>query len=265
VGKEVEEEVFGDGVNGMDWRRARCRCTIRPMHSHPVGVDGCKFGWLAAAYDPDSRQFTFTTHADLSSLLVSYFEAASIAVDIPIGLTESFQPRRCDQLARRLVGSRSSSIFPAPDRRLLQFSTYSEASTFSRELSAKGLTRQSFAILNKIAQADFSMSPKLQSRVFEVHPEVCFLAAAGHNQLSHPKRKSAGFEERRAILERVFVGVAIPARHEAAGLLRGVGPDDVLDAIVAAWTAWRHARGVCKRIPESPELDARGLRMEMVY
>jgi predicted RNase H-like nuclease len=235
------------------------------MYSQVVGVDGCKFGWIAAGYDPDGRRFTFTAHADFSSLLVSCFEAASIAVDIPIGLTESFQPRRCDQLARRLVGSRSSSIFPAPDRRLLQFSTYSEASTFSRELSAKGLTHQSFAIFDKIAQADSAMSPELQSWVFEVHPEVCFWAAAGRRPLSHPKRKAAGFDERRTILEGVFIGVGIPTRREAAGLLRGVGPDDVLDAIVAAWTAWRHVRGECERIPESPELDARRLRMEMVY
>jgi predicted RNase H-like nuclease len=235
------------------------------MHCHVVGVDGCKAGWIAAEYDPDARRLTFTTHADFSSLLLAFVDAASIAVDIPIGLTESFQPRRCDLLARRLIGSRSSSIFPAPDRRLLRFPTYSEASAFSRENSGKGLTRQSFAICGKIAQADSAMSPELQSRVFEIHPEVCFWAAAGRRQLSHPKRKAAGFEERRAILEQVFIGVGIPARREAEGLLHGAGSDDVLDATVAAWTAWRHARGRCERVSESPELDTRGLRMEMVY
>src|SRR5436305_30887 len=134
------------------------------MHKCVVGVDGCKFGWIAAEYLLDRRQLSFTAHAHFSSLLASYSKAASIAVDIPIGLTESFQPRRCDQLARRLVGLRSSSVFPAPDRRLLRFLTYPEASTFSRELSAKGLTRQSFAIFGKIAQADSAMSPERQSR-----------------------------------------------------------------------------------------------------
>jgi predicted RNase H-like nuclease len=109
------------------------------------------------------------------------------------------------------------------------------------------------------------MSPQLQSRVFEIHPELCFWAAAGRRQLSHPKRKAAGFEERRVILEQALIGVEIPTWREATGLLPGVGPDDVRDATVAAWTAWRHARGLCERVPESPELDARGLRMEMVY
>ena len=235
------------------------------MHRRVVGVDGCKPGWIAAEYDHKLSQLTFRTYADFSSLLVACAEAASIAVDIPIGLTESFQPRRCDQLARRLVGLRSSSIFPAPDRRLLQFSAYSEASAFSRSLSGKGLTRQTFAIFSKIVQADSAMVPELQSKVFEIHPELCFWAAAGRHALTHPKRRLNGFEERRAILERVFIGVAIPTRSEAARLFRGVGPDDVLDATVASWTAWRHAQGICGRIPESPEFDPRGLRMEMVY
>jgi len=73
------------------------------MHRHVVGVDGCKSGWIATKYDPEGRQLTFTTHADFESLLVAGFEAASIAVDIPIGLTESFQARQCDQLARRRI------------------------------------------------------------------------------------------------------------------------------------------------------------------
>jgi predicted RNase H-like nuclease len=217
------------------------------MHIHVAGVDGCKAGWIAAEYDLDNRPLTYTTHADFSSLLLACLEAARIAVDMPIGLTESFQPRRCDPMARRLIGPRSSSIFPAPDRRLLQFSTYPEASAFSREKSGKGLTRQSFGISGKIAEVDSAMSPELQSRGFEVHPEVCFWAAAGRRQLSHPKRKAAGFEERRAVLERVFAGVGIPTRREAEGLLHGVGPDDVLDATICAWTAWRHVRCLCER------------------
>jgi predicted RNase H-like nuclease len=236
------------------------------MHCRVIGVDGCKFGWIAAEYDFERGQLTFSTYTDFSSLLHSCAEATSIAVDIPIGLTESFQPRRCDQLARRIIRPRSSSVFPAPDRRLLEISTYSEANMFSRERSGKGLTRQSFAIFYKIRQVDSAMVPELQSRVFEVHPEVCFWAAAGRRPLEHPKRKPDGFEERRTILERVLNGVVgIPTLAEAKRLSRGVGPDDVLDATVAAWTAWRHARGECERVPESAELDARGLRMEMVY
>jgi predicted RNase H-like nuclease len=144
------------------------------MEHRVIGVDGCKSGWIAAEYVVDRSQLIFRTCADFSSVLVSAFEAASIAVDIPIGLTESFQPRRCDQLARRLVGPRSSSIFPAPDRRLLRFSTYFEASTFSRELSGKGLTRQSFAISTRSSKLILLWSPSFNRRFLRFIPKYVF-------------------------------------------------------------------------------------------
>ena len=154
-------------------------------------------------------------------------------------------------------------MFSAPDRRLLQYSTYAEASAFSRQHSGKGITQQGFAIFKKIAEVDAAMSPDLQSRVFEVHPEVCFRAAAGR-YLDNSKRRSLGFEERRAILQQVLLGTNVPNRSDALKH-RGTAPDDVLDACIAAWTAMRHAQGRSSGLPEVPEIDGRGLRMEIVY
>lgn len=229
-----------------------------------VGVDGCKSGWICAEYSSKEARFRFTQRAEFTSLIRSYSDVALIAVDMPIGLTENGKPRQCDLAARKLVGPRRSSIFPAPDRRLLASPSYASASELSRELSGKGLTQQSFAIFNKIAEVDRALSPELQSRVFEVHPEVGFWAAAGR-QLRYPKRKVDGFNERRSILEGIFPGVDIPTRIAAARLCNRVGPDDILDAMIAAWSAWRAAQSLSERIPPTPELDSRGLRMEMVY
>lgn len=234
------------------------------MSIEVVGVDGCRFGWICAEYRPEEQQFAFTQHADFSLLIRSYSCAAVIAVDMPIGLTENMQPRQCDIEARKLIGPRRSSIFPAPDRRLLASLSYASANELSRDLCGKGLTRQSFAIFNKIAEVDRILSPELQSRVFEVHPEVCFWAAASRH-LRCPKRKSEGYNERRSILEGIFPGVDIPTRTAAAKLLVRVGPDDVLDAMIAAWSAWRLAQGLSASLPNAPELDSKGLRMEMVY
>ena len=36
-------------------------------------------------------------------------------------------------------------------------------------------------------------------------------------------------------------------------------------AVAAAWTAARIADGAAQALPEEPELDPRGLRMEMVF
>ena len=45
----------------------------------------------------------------------------------------------------------------------------------------------------------------------------------------------------------------------------GVAIDDLLDAMAILWTADRYATGAAERLPESPEVDERGLRMEIWF
>src|SRR3954452_4257704 len=116
-----------------------------------VGVDGCPGGWLAMAFDGDSLEPRF--HPTFSELVLSYPAVGCIAVDIPIGLSAG-APRACDLAARRILGRRGSSVFPAPDPRLLEFATHSEASAQSRELIGKGLSIQSFGIFPKVAEVN---------------------------------------------------------------------------------------------------------------
>lgn len=230
-----------------------------------VGVDGCPGGWIAIEYDLSSHAMTPRIHTNFGELLQSYTDAACVAVDMPIGLAEG-TPRPCDIAARKVLGSpRSSSVFPAPDRRLLGKSIYSEALELSRSILNKGLSKQGFAIHYKIAEVDQVMTPDLQTRVVEVHPEVSFWALADHHPMKHPKGKLPGFEERRALLIDAFGETQIPTREKARNFARPAKPDDVLDAIAATWTAWRFAEGRSNRLPQSPTIDARGLRMEIVY
>jgi predicted RNase H-like nuclease len=47
--------------------------------------------------------------------------------------------------------------------------------------------------------------------------------------------------------------------------VRGAQPDDVLDAVAAAWTARKWVNGSFGRFPAVEELDAKGLRAEIIY
>ena len=58
--------------------------------------------------------------ADVSAIQV-------IAVDIPIGLPDSAEPRAADIEARKLLGKRRSSVFPTPHRAVLEAPTYAKA------------------------------------------------------------------------------------------------------------------------------------------
>lgn len=229
-----------------------------------VGVDGCLGGWLAMAYDSENGTLAPRFHPTLKELLDAYPGAASVAVDIPLGLLEG-APRRCDIEARRALGPRRSSVFPAPDPRIVNALSYEDASALSRSLSGKGISWQAFGIFEKVAEANLLVTPTLQERVIEVHPELSFWALANGRPMEHPKRTPEGYDERRALLDAAFAGIAIPLRADARRLARPAVADDVLDAIVAVWTARRYAEGRSGRLPAEPQTDARGLRVEMVY
>ncbi|MBA2520232.1 MAG: DUF429 domain-containing protein [Chloroflexia bacterium] len=80
----------------------------------------------------------------------------------------------------------------------------------------------------------------------------------------YKKGKPEGYRDRRELLTGKL-GFEIPNRLDAFKLARPAKPDDILDAIVAAWTARRWAEGEGERLPAGPPVDARGLRMEMVF
>ncbi len=228
-----------------------------------VGVNGCPGGWLAISWDTEGKALTPAVHRSFADLLSAYPDAAAIAVDIPIGLAAD-GPRQCDVEARKVLGPRRSSVFPAPHPNVLDAPTYEEALALAKELTGKGISKQSFAIHARVAEVNRALTPELQQRVFEVHPEVCFWALAGGRPMNYPKKILPGFEERRGLL-RAALGIDIPDLRTARGMARPAGADDVLDAIVAAWTAHRFATGNEGRFPKEPLTDANGLRMEMVY
>src|SRR5262245_48882967 len=91
-----------------------------------VGVDGCPAGWVCLQVDLQSRITTIRIVAKLSELIHSEPLPQLIAIDIPIGLPLS-GARACDVVARRLLGPRRSSVFPAPVRAALRAGTYAEA------------------------------------------------------------------------------------------------------------------------------------------
>jgi predicted RNase H-like nuclease len=188
-------------------------------------------------------------------------DCAAIAVDMPIGLS-SGDPRQADVLARRLIGPRSSSVFPSPVRAVLSAGSHAEASLISSmtHRDGKKISRQTFFLLPKIREVDDEMSPSLQARVVESHPEVCFWALNKEVPLAWSKRTPEGLADRRRLLGGVYADSIAEVTPP-----RGSAWDDLHDACVLAWTASRLATGKAQRLPSEPEYDGRGLRMEIVY
>jgi predicted RNase H-like nuclease len=128
------------------------------------------------------------------------------------------------------------------------------------------VSKQIFHIFPKMREVDALMTPGLQSRVFEVHPELAFWAMNGQSPLALPKKvkgspHGAGLALRRSLL--ASAGFPIAALPEARYRASELGADDLLDACACAWSARRIAEGVSVRLPADPPRDARGLRMEI--
>jgi predicted RNase H-like nuclease len=224
-----------------------------------AGIDGCKGGWLVVTVPAEgSGPVVIGCVPDLGGVIAGLESGrlAAAAIDIPIGLPEA-GPRWCDTEARKRIGARRSSVFPAPARAVLGATSYADALFRSRAASGQGLSRQTFALLPKIAAVDAVITPQRQRRLFEVHPEVSFRVLAG-GAMAYWKRTPHGRAERLAALRGPFPDI------DARSLLRPVGaaPDDVLDAFAAAWSARRWTAGRHERL--GGDLDQRGLRMEMI-
>jgi predicted RNase H-like nuclease len=225
-----------------------------------AGIDGCRGGWLVAMLPAGApgHGADVRVHPDLSEVAEALRSGRLVAaaIDIPIGLPAEGS-RVCDREARRLLGPRRSSVFPAPVRAVLGTSSYAEACAVSRAVSGKALSKQLYNIVGKIRAVDRLESPRLQHRLFEACPELSFALMADGRPMRHPKRSAEGRTERVRLLEQEPglgpVDSAPPA---------GAGPDDVLDALALAWTARRYVDGSCLRL--GGQLDETGLRMEVV-
>lgn len=202
---------------------------------------------------------------DFGALLAMTAAVPIVAVDIPVGLPNRAVPggRECDRQARKLLGPRASSVFPPPVYRAMACEEYGAAVAANRASSEHGLgiSKQCFALFPRLRDVHDHMTPELQERIHEVHPELCFYGMNGCKPLEHPKKKPEGLNQRLSLLR--SAGVKFPEQHLNQFSKHAAAPDDVLDAMAAAWTACRIAQNKALQIPTTPETDARGLRMEM--
>jgi len=229
-----------------------------------AGVDGCPSGWIAVVEQTETHNITahvFQTFSDLTDAL----DAAGIAIDIPIGLTDH-GPRQCDRDARHHLGpKRGTSVFPAPIRSALSALTYAEANAASKAAQQKGIPQQAWAIYPKIRQVDEALQADaaLRDRVFEVHPELTFSTWSGA-PIIPPKRKREGHAIRRALIDNHFGPFAFEFVRDQIQR-KQASNDDIADAFAALWTAQRIVKGRSQTMPVDPPIDSVGLPMRMVH
>lgn len=231
------------------------------------GVDGCPAGWAVVLRRHDgSGGAAFALLTDFAAVLADPRRPAVVAVDMPIGLPDRVGPggRGPEREVRRLLGERQSSVFSVPSRAAVMADDYrrSCAVALLTSVPPKKVSKQCFHLFPKIREIDRLMTPQLEARVYEAHPELAFRRLNGDRPMALPKKVKSrpslpGIEERATLLaahgyDRGFLNQPLP---------RGVGRDDLIDAAVLALTAMRIANGEGRSFPAAPERDGKGLRM----
>lgn len=217
-----------------------------------LGLDGFRFGWVAAWID-DRGDHGFDYSPDLTRLLA--MPHARAMIDMPIGLkTEGY--RTCDLRARELVGP---AVFLGARRGLWTFPDMTAANChyWEHEGKGRGVSAQLWNIRDKIREVDEIMTPARQATIGEAHPELIFWNLAGQVLLG--KKTSAKAREQR---------IALLVQHGLTRLPKwltqrhgtGISRDDLIDACACAVAA----RGSTQRVG-GDEIDPRGLRMEINY
>ena len=224
-----------------------------------------------------------------------------ILIDIPIGLKSGGSGERLSDLgARKILKARKSSIFPVPCREAVYAETYEQACEINEKLTGKRISKQAWNILPRIRDVDGFLISSLESwskgkcvgaavrdLIWETGPEICFQAFAGR-PMKYSKKKEEGFLERKEVLKKIekilkkigpladktFSGEVSVDEVSVDEILetalsryrrKDVARDDILDALVAAFTAKIGYRYGFEFVPADPETDAEGLRIQLVY
>jgi len=236
-----------------------------------AGVDGCPAGWFVALVNVDDLgEACCEVCITFEDVLKLKPAPEIIAVDMPIGVPDvSIKGGRVsDNEARSRLGGRQSSVFAVPSRAALAENDYRRACAVNLDHSEppRKVSKQCFMLFAKMREVDKIMTPELQDRVFEVHPELAFWALNGEAPLDLPKKVKSrpdveGLDLRKSLL--VNAGFLKPDLENSRWPKSAVGPDDIIDAFAAAWSARRLLHGEAVTLPSRPPRDGCGLRMEI--
>ncbi len=231
-----------------------------------AGVDGCRSGWIAVVCEDGPQDARIVHVPTFAALLDTLPPDTTIAIDMPIGLPDTVTKggRGPEQVVRPYLGERRSTVFSIPSRGAVMCEEYRAACDIALATSdpPRKISKQAFFLFPKMREIDALMTPALEARVFEAHPELAFWRLNGERPVAEPKKIKGkvspdGMAARAALLiaegyDPAFLDQSPP---------KGAGRDDVMDAAVLALVAQRIDEGRATPFPQDFQRDARGLRV----
>ena len=134
-----------------------------------IGVDGCRGGWITCVLD--HGELRFERFDSIEELISRYPEFDAFLIDMAVGLQSRADQLRPDDLARKELGQKSSSIFPIPCRQAVYSDTEEEQKQANIRILGKSLSKQTVHIIPKIRELDIFLHhhPEYKNRIMESH------------------------------------------------------------------------------------------------
>lgn len=234
----------------------------RQLPYKPIaGVVPCPAGWavmsgkLLGATALVEDAFTLPTIVEVIDYRPSF---AVIAIDCAVGLPDepAAPGRTCDQQVQEIVGwPQRGAVPPAPSRTAVRAPSLEAARRVE-----PWLTPLAFRRFRWIRELDDELQPYHQRRLYSANPELTFWMLNGEQPLRTSHWWPEGVDERLALLGSRLPGVEEAMRRPVTGATTA----HLIDAAGLLWTARRIAGRVVTRVPQDPEWDGKGLRMELV-
>ena len=219
--------------------------------NHVFGIDGCRHGWIVAEEKP--RGGISIKLIESLNYLESIISQKSIAgIDIPLAIHEKGF-RKADAEARTLLKSRASTIFSAPTKEALFSNSYTDACVINESICGKKISKQSWFLFSKIKEArTIFCNAHKKLKLYEVHPELSFMAMNDMKVIELGKKTDDGFKARYKLVKKLFP--KFDFEKIRANFKRGdVADDDILDAIAVLWSTQKIIANMASYVPKKPE------------
>jgi predicted RNase H-like nuclease len=188
-----------------------------------------------------------------------------ITLHAPVGLTEVDEPggRAADRAARALLGfPRRASIISPPSRATLKEATGGDLENPSpRAIKRFAKTHKGVSAnrIKRVLEVDLAVQAYWQRTIYECNPELSFYELNHSKPLRYGKNTPEGIAERRTLITGRMSGAEALLERSISGVRRY----QLYDACADLWSARRIAGRAIASLPEHPEWDEQGRRMEL--
>ena len=220
--------------------------------SNIIGMDGCSAGWFTTKI-ADKQSLIFNIIEDLNDDYLKKSNLSHIGIDIPLYLSKTGK-RRAEIEARFLLKKRACTIFSPPTFNVLRAKNYIDACEINFKECGNRISKQSWNLFPKIKEAQKFLENNLicQVGIFEVHPELSFMAMNDMKVIEFGKKTNDGFKMRYLLLKKFFPKFNFE-EVRAKFKKKDVADDDILDAVAVLWSTQKIIDKIVSFVPKDPE------------